>query len=260
MSNEHSNNIERFNDAPGGQLSERRSLLKITAALLGASLIPGISSRAMAQPNNLKNTGAMRSTGQTSQLMSRFEARIEDVQILFVDLQDALTQGSRSVPPTALRTNAGVLAKIANLLHIPMTFSLVPVKGKPGELIPELRAYSDAHNTSQRLLAPSFTDRAMVASLANNQRNTLIICGFASEVAVLESALGAIDGGYTVHIPVDVIGSASSRTESAVLRQMELAGAVPTSIISLAAKWSPNFSEEPGASVLAAFSEIQNTN
>ncbi|TFZ34305.1 isochorismatase family protein [Pseudomonas syringae] len=256
----HGNQVDQLKGRPDGGQAGRRSLLKVTAALLGATLIPGISSRVMAEPTDSENKPVSASAGRSSSSMGRFEARPQDVQILFVDLQDSLTHGSRSITPAALRNNAGVLAKIARLLGIPMTFSLVPVKGKPGELISELRPYSNAHNTSQRLLAPSFTDEAMVASLANNRRQTLIICGFATEVAVLESALGAINSGYTVHVPVDVIGSASSRTESAALRQMELAGALPTSIISLAAKWSPNFSEEPGASVLAAFSEIQTTN
>ncbi|WP_455929555.1 isochorismatase family protein [Pseudomonas fluorescens] len=260
MRDVHGNDVDQAEGMPNGVHTERRSLLKVTAALLGATLIPGISSRVMAEPTDSENKPVSASAGRPSSSMGRFEARLQDVQILFVDLQDALTQGSRSITPAALRNNAGVLAKIARLLGIPMTFSLVPVKGKPGELISELRSYSNAHNTSQRLLAPSFTDKAMVVNLANNRRKTLIVCGFATEVAVLESALGGINAGYTVHIPVDVIGSASSRTESAVLRQMELAGALPTSIISLAAKWSPNFSEEPGASVLAAFSEIQTTN
>lgn len=66
----------------------------------------------------------------------------------------------------------GVLAKIARLLGIPMNFPLVPVKGKFGELISELQAYSGVNNTSQRVLAPSFTDKVMVANLAKNQRST----------------------------------------------------------------------------------------
>lgn len=230
----------------------RRKLLTVGAALLGAPLLAGLSRQTLANPAQTASKSA-----EATKPLNDFRLAIQDVQILFVDLQQALTQGSQSIAPEALAVNAGVLAKIGSLLKVPMTFSVVPVAGQPGVLIPELAPYAHSKNTFHRILAGSFTDQDMVAALAANRRKTLIIAGFATEVAVLQSALSAMAAGYTAQIPVDVIGSAYSRTESAALRQMEQAGAIPTSVLSIAAFLAPNFSEEPGASVLKLFSELR---
>lgn len=233
----------------------RRRLLKLGATLLAAPALAGVAERLQAAPPQ-REAGAQ--WGDTTP--GRFSVALRDVQILFVDLQQALTKGSQTIPPQALAVNAAVLAKIGKLLKIPMTFSVVPVAGQPGVLIPELLPFATEQNTFHRIPAGSFSDQAMVSTLANHSRKTLIIAGYATEVAVLQSALGALAAGYRTQVPVDVTGSASSRTEAAAMRQMELAGAIPTSVISLAAFLAPNFSEEPGSSVLSMFSELRTAN
>lgn len=224
----------------------RRTLLKVGAALLGAPMLLGLGS-AQAQSSRIATR-----TGS-----DKFSVDAKDVQVVFVDLQQALTQASHSIAPDALAANAAVLAKVSRLLQIPMSFSLVPVSGQAGVIIPELAPYTDSRNTFRRVLAGSFTDQAMVAALAANKRKTLIVSGYATEVAVLQTVLAALDAGYHVHVAVDAVGSKSSRTENAVLRQMELAGAVPASVLSLTAMLAPDFSQEPGRSVLASFAELR---
>lgn len=179
-----------------------------------------------------------------------------DMKVLFADLQPTLVTGSRSVTPAALASGARVLAHIARLANVPTTFSVVQADGKPGVLIPELLPYANQDAVFHRLEASTFADPELTRMLASHRRKVLVVSGFATEVAVLESALGAIDAGYTVHVPVDAIGGRSFRTEAAALRQMEIAGAVPTSIASLAAMFTPVFSRPPGDAVLAALAAL----
>lgn len=167
--------------------------------------------------------------------------RARDVQVLFVDLQPELTDGSRSIQPQALAANAAVLARVAHLVDVPVTFSIVPMAGKPGRHIPELAQYAGEKNTFPRVVAGTFMEPPLVSALAAQRRKVLIVSGYATEVAVLQTALGALKAGYTVYVPVDAIGSRSSRTESAALREMELAGAIPTSVLALAAQLAPDF-------------------
>lgn len=235
--------------------NSRRSLLKLGATLLTAPALAGLAGHVLAAPSQHQ------AAAQDDILTQKgFSVALGDVQILFVDLQQALIEGSRTIPAQALATNAAVLAKMGKLLNIPMTFSVVPVAGQPGTLVPELLPFANDQNIFHRKPAGSFSDQAMVSALANHRRRTLAIAGYATEVAVLQSALGAVAAGYKVQIPVDVTGSASSRTENAAMRQMELAGAIPTTVISLAAFLTPNFSEEPGSSVLSMFSELRTVN
>ncbi|MBE2321133.1 isochorismatase family protein [Solirubrobacter sp. CPCC 204708] len=179
------------------------------------------------------------------------------MRVLFVDLQPELTAGSRSVPPQDLAANAAALAKVADLVGVPLTFSLVPMQGMPGKSIPELLPYISTGNTVRRVKAGTFMEPGLVAALGAHHRKILVVSGYATEVAVLQSVLGAIQAGYTVYVPVDAVGSRSGRTEGAAMRQMEMAGAVPTSVLALAAQLAPDFSRPPGSRVLETFDELR---
>ena len=179
-----------------------------------------------------------------------------DVQILFVDLQPELIRDSRTVKAPALSANAAGLARVAKLTHVPVSFSIVPVGGKPGHHLPELAQYATANNTVQRVMAGTFMAPRLVSLLASHPRKTLIVAGYATEVAVLQTVLDALKAGYRVFFVTDVTGSRSSRTEEAAMKQMEMAGAIPTSVLAVAAQLAPDFSRKPGSDVLATFSML----
>ncbi|AVF38155.1 hypothetical protein BV494_24095 (plasmid) [Rahnella sikkimica] len=179
-----------------------------------------------------------------------------DVQILFVDLQPELISSSRTIQPAALTANAAVLAQVARLTHVPVTFSIVPVQGKPGRNLPALTPYVSPKNTVRRVMAGTFMEPRLVDALGAYKRKTLVVAGYATEVAVLQTALGALKAGYTVYVVMDVTGSRSERTEDAAVRQMEMAGAIPTSVLAIAAQLAPDFSRTPGSEVLLTFDSL----
>lgn len=185
-----------------------------------------------------------------------FDIKPDDVQILFVDLQPSLVTQSESLSVDALTGNAVILAKIGRLLDIPMTFSVVPHNGADGTVIEELNEYSTPENTFQRKLTKTFTDPELVSALARNNRKILLVSGYTTEVAVLQSVFGALKEGYTVYIPVDTMSSSSTRTEEAAFKQMEMMGAVPTSVTTLVGFLVPDLSSEPGLTVLTWLDEL----
>ena len=77
----------------------------------------------------------------------------------------------------------------------------------------------------------------------------LVISGFSGEVVVLHAALDGLAAGYAVQLPLDAIGSQSERTENAVLRQIEQAGGISTSIWTLVSRLEPHFQLPPGREV-----------
>lgn len=182
--------------------------------------------------------------------------RHQDVQVLFADLQTSRITDSSTVSAAALGRSSAALAKVANILRLPMLFSVVPERSGDPVLIPALQPFATAANTLERKLAGPFMDRPTAAKLAANGRKTLIVAGFAAEVVVLQAVLDAVKEGYEVQYVADAIGGLSARTEASALRQAELAGAVPTSVVSLVARLTPDFFHSPGSETFAAIGPL----
>ena len=85
----------------------------------------------------------------------------------------------------------------------------------------------------------------------------LVIAGFATEAVVFHAALSALENGYQVQVPADACGGLSSRTEDAALRQIEAAGGVTTSVVTLVTAMAPDFEKEPGRSAFVALQALR---
>jgi nicotinamidase-related amidase len=74
----------------------------------------------------------------------------------------------------------------------------------------------------------------------------VIIGGFATETVVLHAVLDARPQGYDVLVPVHVCGGLSERTEQSALKHIIAAGAITTSVVSIATKLAPDFTTDLG--------------
>jgi nicotinamidase-related amidase len=101
-----------------------------------------------------------------------------------------------------------------------------------------------------RMSASPFSDHATAQAMRAHDRRTLVIAGFATEVASLHAALDAIKMGYAAQFPVDANGGMSARSDDAAFRQIERAGGVTTSVVTLATTLAPDFATNPGTQVL----------
>jgi len=179
-----------------------------------------------------------------------------NVQVLFADLQTSLVAGSRTVSSQALGRSSSALANVATVLGIPMLFSVVPEANSEPVLIPELLPFATQANTFKRTLAGPFMDEKTVAKLASNKRKTLIVAGFAAEVVVVQTVLDALKAGYEIQYVIDAVGGLSERTEAAALRHAQLVGAVPTSVVSLTTRMTPDFFHAPGSETFKAIQPL----
>jgi hypothetical protein len=227
----------------------RRTVLKAAAGAMAygagfgfAQSVPGVNDRPVT-PTPLAPSGDRRDRGRA--------------QVLFADLQPGLIAGSRTASPNDLALGVGVLARAAQILGLPMTFSLVPEGGKWGKALSELQPFITPENAFWRTSAGAFMDQPTVDHLNANGRKLLILSGFAAEVVVLHTALGALDAGYEVQVPVDAIGGITARTQEAVLRQIERAGGVTTSIHSVITRIAPDLGTPPGSTALDALKPLR---
>ncbi len=178
-------------------------------------------------------------------------------QVLFCDLQKEVSARTKTNEPAALTASATVLAEVAKLTSIPIVLSVVPEGERPPELLPGL---SEATQDAPRLLRVTvspFSDGETKRILGSSDRKVLILSGFAIEAVVLHAALDALGAGYQVLVPVDACGGMTERTEQAALRQMEAAGAVITSVVSIATRLAPDFSTEQGKQVFEVVQRLR---
>jgi hypothetical protein len=179
------------------------------------------------------------------------------VQILFADLQPQIVARSKTNTPAALARSIAVLARVARLLHLPVHLSVVPEGGQPPELIPELAREMDGVAQLPRISFSPFFDEATRAAIAETRRQHLVIAGFATEAVVVHGVCDAIAAGYRVYLPVDACGGMSFRTEDAAFRQIEAAGGVTTSVVTLVTAMVPDISTDLGREVFESLQALR---
>lgn len=233
----------------------RRKFLLSGSALAGVSAVVGVASAREVAVS--PGTAGRKVSGTAKNDVDQYIVNKDDAVFIFADLHPDLIASSNTMSPESLSANAGGLAKISRAISAPALFLTVPRDGKPGELIAPLKPYANANNTIYRLNADPFQVPAIVDAIIKTNRKTLIVSGFTAEVAVLLTSLGALRNGYRVFIPVDCTGNRSERTEQAALKQAEQAGAVLTSLASVAAQIAPNFSKEPGTTILSVILDAE---
>ena len=176
------------------------------------------------------------------------------VQILFADLQPPIVARSKTNPPQSLSRAASVLAQCARLLGLPMHHS---VGGKTPEVLPDLARETEGAPQFARMTVDAFLDPQTREAIDAIKRPVLVIAGFATEAVVLNTALSALENDYRVQVPVDACGGLSARTEDAALRQIEAAGGVTTSVVSLVTAMAPDAAQEPGRNTMAALQAMR---
>ena len=108
-----------------------------------------------------------------------------------------------------------------------------------------------------RLSASPFLHEATRAAIAATGREHLIIAGFTTEVVVLHAVCDAIAAGYRVSVPVDACGGMSSRTEDAAFRQIEAAGGITTSVVTLVTALAPDASTDLGGKAFGILQSLR---
>lgn len=181
----------------------------------------------------------------------------DSAQVLICDLQEQIVARSKTTEPGALRRSAAVLSEVATLFGLPITLSVVPEQEKPPQLLPELEKSAGSAPRLVRTSASPFSDTATRRTLADNRRQTLIVAGFATEVVVLHAALDAVREGYKVLVAIDACGGMSERTETAAIEQIRAAGALVTSVVSIATALNPDFTTERGEQMFQIVQQLR---
>lgn len=148
--------------------------------------------------------------------------------LVVIDLQQKL------VP--AIHGNERVLENTKKLLHLAKALQLKTLvttqyrKGL-GEIVPEIQQMLDGISPLDKVCFGCLGDDSFRESLAEtvSPGGALLLAGVESHICVMQSALGALDSGYDVHVVSDAVSSRSPANHALGIERMRDAGAVITS-------------------------------
>jgi len=186
---------------------------------------------------------------------SRIEAK--EAMVLFADLQIGIVELSQTNPVDRLKKGVRALARLAKLLDIPAVVSGVRGEdGNPSKMIPQIAEGLGDVPTHYRTTCDSFLNDEIFSAIKATGRETLLISGVATELAVQLPALTASDQGFKVFVVLDACGGMSERTERAALQRMAKAGATTVSVMTLAGELAGDFREAKAQQAIGILYEM----
>ncbi|MFT3721673.1 isochorismatase family protein [Pseudorhodoferax sp.] len=170
-----------------------------------------------------------------------------DAVVVFADVQTGIVNLPLTVEPARLLRSVQGLARLAELFDLPTLALTIPKRGggEP-EVVPQITQVRSRYQHLQRTTPDSFENTAIRDALSATGRRTLIVCGIATEIVVHWLTLSGIANGYRVYVVVDACAGLGERSEAAAFRRFEAAGAVMSSVVSLAGELAGDMTQPRG--------------
>jgi|SRR5271167_1145069 len=148
--------------------------------------------------------------------------------LIVVDIQEKL------LPPIfnkeAMVKNAQLLIRLAKILSIPTMVTTQYSKGL-GATVPEIASLLSDVRTIDKVEFSCFGSDEFRSGLKKlpGKHNTVLLCGMEAHICVAQTALGALNDGYLVHVASDAVGARAEWNWKIGLDRMRAAGAVISS-------------------------------
>src|SRR5262245_23717597 len=154
----------------------------------------------------------------------------DDSIICLLDHQSGLFQTVKDIGIAELRANTTMLAKLANLLEIPLLTSASVPQGPNGPLMPEIhQAAPHAVYVPRKGEINAWDNVQFQKTVRATGKKTLIIAGVWTSVCVAFPALDAKAQGFNVYAVLDASGDPSEFASRITMTRLAQAGVVPTS-------------------------------
>ncbi len=165
---------------------------------------------------------------ENSAEIARRPLNADQCVLLVVDIQEKL------LPPIfekeRLIRNSQLLIRLANILEIPALVTTQYVKGL-GPVVPEIASLLPRAAAIDKMEFGCFGSEQFCSAVKSlpGKRTTLLLCGMETHICVMQTALGALNRGYLVHVASDAVSSRAEWNWKIGLRRMEAAGALISS-------------------------------
>jgi len=148
--------------------------------------------------------------------------------LVVVDIQEKL------LPPIfnkeQLLKNSQLLIRLAKILDLQILVTTQYSKGL-GATVPEIASLLEGVPAIDKMEFGCFGSEQFRSQLQGlrGDRNTILVCGMEAHICVMQTALGALNAGYLVHVASDAVGSRAEWNWKIGLDRMKAAGAVMSS-------------------------------
>ena len=154
----------------------------------------------------------------------------DDSVICLLDHQSGLFQTVKDIDLAHLRANTTMLAKLADLLEIPLVTSASVPQGPNGPLMPEIhQAAPHAVFVPRKGEINCWDNVQFQKTIRATGRKTLVMGGVWTSVCVMFPALDAKAAGFKVYAVMDASGDPSEFASRTTLARLTQAGVIPTS-------------------------------
>ena len=153
---------------------------------------------------------------------------VEQCALVVVDIQEKL------LPPIfnkeQLVKNSQLLIRLAKILKLPILVTTQYTRGL-GATVPEIASLLEDVPSIDKMEFGCFGSEQFRSRLQElrGDRNTVLLCGMEAHICVMQTALGALNAGYLVHVASDAVGSRAEWNRQIGLERMKSAGAVISS-------------------------------
>jgi nicotinamidase-related amidase len=149
--------------------------------------------------------------------------------MLLLDHQTGLFQTVKDIGVMELRANTTALAKLTELLKLPLITTTSVPDGPNGPQMPELKeAAPHAHYVPRHGEVNAWDNEAFVKAVRDTGKKTLIMAGVWTSVCVMFPALDATAAGFKVYAVMDASGDPSEMASRTTLARFVQGGVVPT--------------------------------
>ncbi len=148
--------------------------------------------------------------------------------LMVVDIQEKLLPAIAN--KETLVKNAQLLIRLAGLLKLPTLVSTQYARGLGGT-VPEIASLLPDSTVLDKTEFGCFNNEGICSAVKKlpGNRTTVLLCGMETHICVMQTALGAMNAGYIVHVASDAVGSRSEWNYHIGLNRMQDAGAVISS-------------------------------
>ena len=157
--------------------------------------------------------------------------RPENTLLLVIDMQEKLQPLIHD--DARVRASAAALARGCHLLGVPTYVTEQYPKGL-GHTVPELLpAVEAAGGTLEKTEFSCAENESIRARIQAAQRPNVVLAGVEAHICVLQTALDLLEGGYSVHVAEDAVGSRTPANKEVGLARARRHGAEPASVESV---------------------------
>jgi nicotinamidase-related amidase len=148
--------------------------------------------------------------------------------LVVIDIQEKLLPAVLN--REELVRNSRTLIRLATVLEIPVLLTTQYSRGL-GTTVPEIAELLPRTKAIDKVEFGCFGGDAFRTALHElpGHPTTVLLCGMESHICVMQTALGALENGYMVHVAADAIGSRTDLNWRLGLERMESAGCVISS-------------------------------